>query len=73
LSTATRCHSGQSRENYVGGAGQFDDDWMLTGKRGMRGAYRGMEKNIALAVVAAIVVFAAVYALSAWRKDQGRR
>jgi hypothetical protein len=32
-----------------------------------------MEKTIALAVVAAIVVFAAVYALSAWRKNQGGR
>jgi hypothetical protein len=31
-----------------------------------------MEKLIALAVVAAIVVFAAVYALSAW-KGQRRR
>jgi hypothetical protein len=31
------------------------------------GHIRGMEKIIALAVVAAIVVFAAVYALSAWK------
>jgi hypothetical protein len=32
-----------------------------------------MEKIIALAVVAAIVVFAAVYALSAWKSQGGRR
>jgi hypothetical protein len=38
----------------------------------MRGAYRGMEKIIALAVVAAIVVFAVVYALSTWRSQGGR-
>jgi len=29
-----------------------------------------MEKIIALAVVAAVVVFAAVYALSAWNKQR---
>lgn len=32
-----------------------------------------MEKIIALAVVAAIVVFAAAYVLSAWKGDGGGR
>jgi hypothetical protein len=44
--------------------------WLSSGLENARSAahIRGMEKIIALAVVAAIIVFAAVYALSAGKR-----
>jgi hypothetical protein len=42
-------------------------------KNRLRVHIRGMEKLIALTVVAAIVVFVAVYALSAWKGKGGSK
>jgi hypothetical protein len=42
-------------------------------KNRLRAHIRGMEKLIALTVVAAIVVFVAVYALSAWKGKGGSK